>query len=47
LRTTSTEQCARAATAAEEKEWVEKISERSVELLRAAAINVTGVVKEG
>ena len=31
----------------EEKEWVEKISERSVELLRAAAIKVTCVVKEG
>jgi nucleotide-binding universal stress UspA family protein len=31
----------------EEKEWVEEISERSVELLRAAAIKVTCVVKEG
>ena len=31
----------------EEKEWVAKISERSVELLRAAAIKVTCVVKEG
>ena len=31
----------------EEKEWVEEISERSVKLLRAAAIKVTCVVKEG
>jgi nucleotide-binding universal stress UspA family protein len=32
---------------AEEKEWVEEISERSVKLLRDAAIKVTCVVKEG
>ncbi|HEX3249476.1 MAG TPA: universal stress protein [Pyrinomonadaceae bacterium] len=31
----------------EEKEWVEEISERSLELLRDAAIKVTCVVKEG
>jgi nucleotide-binding universal stress UspA family protein len=31
----------------EEKKWVETISERSVELLRAAAIKVSCVVKEG
>jgi nucleotide-binding universal stress UspA family protein len=31
----------------EEKAWVERISERSVELLRAAAIKVTCVVREG
>jgi len=31
----------------EEKKWVEEISERSADLLRAAAIKVTCVVKEG
>jgi nucleotide-binding universal stress UspA family protein len=31
----------------EEKEWVERISERSIQLLRAAAIKVSCVVKEG
>jgi nucleotide-binding universal stress UspA family protein len=31
----------------EEKAWLEKISERSVELLRAASTKVTCVVKEG
>ena len=31
----------------EEKAWIEKISEHSVELLRASAIKVTCVVKEG
>jgi nucleotide-binding universal stress UspA family protein len=31
----------------EEKQWVEEISKRAVELLRAAAIKVTCVVKEG
>jgi nucleotide-binding universal stress UspA family protein len=31
----------------EEKKWVEEISERSADLLRAAAIKVTFVVKEG